>query len=70
MGRLEELAAEVATYSDEELLNRVREIRKSRNMKKSPEKTAGATVKRTDTLKKLLGTLSKEELAALLKGAK
>ena len=68
MGRLEDLAESVRALSDEDLKARIQEIRKSRNIKRPAAVTHAAAKKKTDNLKKLLSTISKDELAKLLKG--
>lgn len=70
MGKLEDMAAAAASLSDEDLLTRIQEIRKSRNIRRPAAVTHEAKTKRTDKLKKLLTGLSKEDLAKLLSKGK
>ena len=73
MTRLDALVQSLTNMTDDELLAKIREVRKDRKISKQAVKTrstATARVKKKENVISLLDSLSKEERDRLLKGLK
>jgi hypothetical protein len=73
VSKLDELVQSISTMTDDELLERIRTVRRDRKISKQPIKTrstATARVKRKESVIAILDSLSREERDKLLKGLK